>query len=103
MTATPSIDRAAEARDVLARLGVDATLLGDGGLTARTPISGKPIAQARGTTVAQAAETATAARKAFLAWREVPAPKRCELVRPRGEEPHAHNADLGRLVSINVG
>ena len=103
LTATPSIDRAAEARELLAKLGVDAALLGDSGLTARTPISGKPIARVRETPAAEATETIAAVRAAFLAWREVPAPKRGELVRLLGEELRAHKADLGRLVSIEVG
>ena len=103
MTATSSIDRPAEARDLLVKLGVDAALLGDGGLTARTPISGKPIARVREIAAAEAAETIAASRAAFLAWREVPAPKRGELVRLLGAELRAHKADLGRLVSIEVG
>src|SRR5690606_38160836 len=37
------------------------------------------------------------------AWRMVPAPRRGELVRLLGEELRAHKADLGRLVSIEVG
>jgi aldehyde dehydrogenase (NAD+) len=103
VTANPSIDRAAEARDLLAKLGVAAAQYGGGALTARTPISGRPIAQLRETTAAEARETIAGARQAFLAWRDVPAPKRGELVRLFGEELRAHKAELGRLVSIEVG
>ncbi len=37
------------------------------------------------------------------AWRMVPGPRRGELVRLLGEELRAHKAELGRLVSIEVG
>ena len=43
------------------------------------------------------------AQEGFQAWREVPAPRRGELVRLLGEELRAAKADLGRLVSIEVG
>ena len=40
---------------------------------------------------------------AFLAWRDVPAPKRGELVRRYGEALRLHRSDLGRLVSLEAG
>ena len=43
------------------------------------------------------------AAKAFLEWREVPAPRRGEFVRLLGEELRAAKADLGRLVTIEAG
>jgi aldehyde dehydrogenase (NAD+) len=45
----------------------------------------------------------TRAHAAFLAWREVPAPRRGELVRLLGEELRAAKADLGRLVTLEAG
>ena len=56
--------------------------------------------QARPATARKAIE---AAHTAFLAWRNVPAPKRGELVRLLGEELRANKEALGRLVSIEVG
>jgi len=103
VTEIPSTDRAAEARGLLDKLGVDASQRAGGSLTARTPISGAKIAQLRETSALEAAERIAGARKAFLAWRNVPAPKRGELVRLFGEELRAHKAELGRLVSIEVG
>jgi aldehyde dehydrogenase (NAD+) len=44
-----------------------------------------------------------AAERAFLAWREVPAPRRGELVRLFAEQLRQHKAALGRLVSIEAG
>src|SRR5262249_37512775 len=40
---------------------------------------------------------------AFLEWRNVPAPKRGELVRLFGEELRANKAALARLVSLEAG
>jgi aldehyde dehydrogenase (NAD+) len=99
----PSIDRAAEARDLLGALGVDPSLLSGGSLIARTPISGAPIGEVQETAAHAVAAAIAGAREAYLAWRDVPAPKRGELVRIFGEELRAHKAALGRLVSIEVG
>jgi aldehyde dehydrogenase (NAD+) len=41
--------------------------------------------------------------EAFHAWREIPAPKRGELVRLFGEELRAHKNELGRLVTLEAG
>ena len=43
------------------------------------------------------------AQSAFLAWREVPAPRRGELVRLLGEELRASKEALGALVTLEVG
>ena len=43
------------------------------------------------------------AQSAFLAWREVPAPRRGELVRLLGEELRASKEALGALVTFEVG
>jgi aldehyde dehydrogenase (NAD+) len=43
------------------------------------------------------------ARVAFEGWRNVPGPRRGELVRLFGDELRRHKANLGRLVSIEVG
>ena len=44
-----------------------------------------------------------AAAVAFAAWRDVPAPKRGELVRLFGEELRQHKDTLGRLVTLECG
>ena len=43
------------------------------------------------------------AQQQFLAWRDVPAPRRGELVRVFGERVRAHKNDLGRLISLETG
>lgn len=43
------------------------------------------------------------AQAAFLTWREVPAPKRGEIVRQIGEALRRHKEPLGKLVSVEMG
>jgi aldehyde dehydrogenase (NAD+) len=85
---------------LLSRLGVTLT---KGPLPAHSPITGEMLAQIAEDSPAIAIARIDAAHRAFRDWRTVPAPKRGELVRLWAEELRAHKADLGRLVSIEVG
>ncbi len=103
---TPVVQRAwvrDDALGILAKLGVDAAALSGGELAARSPITGEVIAALRPTGRAEAAAAIGRAAQAFLAWREVPAPRRGELVRLLGEELRAAKQELGRLVTIETG
>ena len=91
---------AADAHALLERLGVRAER---GDLVCTTPITGEEIARIRVHTAAEAAAAIDAAHAAFLAWRQVPAPRRGELVRLLGEELRAAKADLGALVTLEAG
>jgi aldehyde dehydrogenase (NAD+) len=97
------MDLKTETRDLLGRLGVPASALSGGSLPARSPITGETLAELPVTSPTNAAAAIDRADIAFRAWRAVPAPKRGELVRLLGEELRAAKADLGRLVSIEVG
>ncbi len=93
MTSTPALLRS---------LGLDpATLAGP--LTVRSPIDGSTLAQIAVHSRADADAAIARAHAAFLAWRNVPAPKRGELVRLFGEELRASKAALGELVALEVG
>ncbi len=92
-----------ETMEILARLGVKREALTGGDLTVNSPVTGEQIAALKTTTPAEASTMIDKADAAFRAWRMVPAPKRGELVRLLGEELRAAKADLGRLVSIEVG
>ncbi|WP_227751454.1 L-piperidine-6-carboxylate dehydrogenase [Tabrizicola oligotrophica] len=85
---------------LLARMGVTLT---SGALPAHSPITGERLAAIAENSAAEAGAAIDAAQAAFRQWRNVPAPKRGELVRLWAEELRAHKADLGRLVSIEVG
>jgi aldehyde dehydrogenase (NAD+) len=92
-----------ETASLLERLGVERNLLAGGDLPVRSPVTGEEIARLKTMSAAEVGRSIDVADEAFRAWRLVPAPKRGELVRLLGEELRAHKADLGRLVSIEVG
>ena len=99
----PDSKLAGEARRILAALGVDARRLKGADLVVRSPIDGRPLATLDEATVADAKAAIGRAHAAFLKWRSVPGPRRGELVRLLGEQLRAAKAELGRLVTIEVG
>jgi aldehyde dehydrogenase (NAD+) len=94
---------AADAAQVLERLGVRQELWTAGERAVRSPVTGEVIAHVQDTSPERMQATLEAAHTAFLAWRTVPAPRRGELVRLLGEELRAAKADLGRLVTLEAG
>ena len=79
-------------------------LEGDGPLNESvSPIDGKPIAKIRTASKTDYEIAVQAAQKAFPIWREVPAPKRGEIVRQIGNAVRERKEDLGRLVSMEMG
>src|SRR5271163_5301232 len=89
--------------DVLERAGLAAGELRGGSLSVRSPIDGAEIAWIGETRLSDMPVIIDGARAAFLAWREVPPPRRGELVRVLGEELRASKAALGALVTLEVG
>jgi aldehyde dehydrogenase (NAD+) len=94
---------ASEAAAVLERLGVRQELTTGGDRPVRSPVTGEVVAQVHDTSPEQVTAAIEAAHTAFLAWRNVPGPRRGELVRLLGEELRAAKADLGRLVTLEAG
>jgi aldehyde dehydrogenase (NAD+) len=92
-----------EVRSLLTQLGVPSEAYSSGNLTVHSPITGEPIAQVPRTTPAATAEAIRNAHDAYLEWRNVPAPKRGELIRLLGDELRAALPQLGRLVTIETG
>jgi aldehyde dehydrogenase (NAD+) len=103
MTTISAISIQEEVSLLLEKLGVRAESFTSGDLAVRTPITGEVIARVRQTTTGEADEAIATAHKAYLDWRSVPAPKRGELVRLLGEELRENLAELGRLVTIEMG
>ena len=95
------MSHAAEVADLLVSLNVARSAFTGGSLKVRSPIDGGEIG-ALPETADPAAEIARAAA-AFEHWRNVPAPRRGELVRLLGEELRIHKQALGRLVTLEVG
>ena len=89
--------------DILERLGLTAAALSGGSLSVRSPIDGAEIARIRETPADNMPGIIDRAHNAFLAWREVPAPRRGELVRLLAEELRASKEALGALVTLEVG
>ncbi|HXW75136.1 MAG TPA: aldehyde dehydrogenase family protein [Steroidobacteraceae bacterium] len=72
-------------------------------LNVRNPANGTLLAQVRPASAADYEHVLSSAASAAAAWREVPAPKRGEVVRLLGEELRRHKSDLGTLVSLENG
>lgn len=98
-----TLDLAKETAQLMAALGVPASRLTGGSLKVFSPVTGKEIATVAEDDAAATDAAIDRAHTAFLAWRNIPAPKRGELVRLLGEELRANKDALGRLVSIEVG
>ncbi|HLI11434.1 MAG TPA: aldehyde dehydrogenase family protein [Alphaproteobacteria bacterium] len=98
-----SVPGRADTGDLLRRLGVPDQAFSVGGLTVCSPINGAEIARVPTLDRAAMDRVVGEAQEAFHLWRDVPPPKRGELVRLLGEELRAHKAELGRLVSIEAG
>lgn len=92
-----------EASELLGRLGVAKSDYSGGTLASRSPIDGSELAKVRETPAKDVGAAIAAAHKAFLTWREVPAPKRGDLVRRFGDELRAHKADLARVITLETG
>src|ERR1700709_2567171 len=91
----------AEAADLLVSLGVARQAFTGGALAVRSPVDGSALGAVHETRD-PASEIARSAQ-AFQHWRNVPAPRRGELVRLLGEELRAHKQALGRLVALEIG
>ncbi|UVM58197.1 aldehyde dehydrogenase family protein [Pseudomonas sp. B21-012] len=89
--------------ELLTRLGVPESLYNGGTHAVFTPIDGSQIAALILEDKAAVTRRIDAAHGAFLRWRDVPAPRRGELVRLFGEVLRKHKAELGELVSIEAG
>ena len=88
---------------VLERCGIPASEHSGGTLSIRSPIDGSEIARLHETPIADIAAIIARSKIAFKAWRKVPAPVRGELVRLWGEELRAAKADIGHIISVEVG
>ncbi len=82
----------------------DGTWIGSGDpLDVISPIDGRKIATVTQATPDEYEQIAATAEKAFKSWRLEPAPKRGEVVRQLGNALREHKADLGALVTLEMG
>jgi aldehyde dehydrogenase (NAD+) len=74
-----------------------------GDVIARSPIDGAQIGRVAYDNATSVEKKIAASVVAFRAWRDVPAPRRGELVRLFGEELRANKDALGKLVTLEAG
>jgi aldehyde dehydrogenase (NAD+) len=89
--------------ELLTKLGIAPTAYTNGTMDSFTPLTGEKLAQLPEDTETSTKAAIATARTAFTKWRNVPAPRRGELVRLLGEELRAAKEDLGKMVSIEAG
>ena len=89
--------------EILAAAGLTQADLTGGSLHVQSPIDGAELARVNETRAEDMPAIITRSQAAFRQWREVPAPRRGELVRLLGEELRAAKAALGALVTLEVG
>jgi aldehyde dehydrogenase (NAD+) len=101
-------------QEILAQLGIEEVNSGasTGGKWFRTrgeridsisPVDGKLIASVNSASEADYEAVILKAQEAFKAWRQVPAPKRGEVVRQLAERIRFYKEPLGKLVSYEMG
>lgn len=72
-------------------------------ISSHSPVDGQLIGKVQLTTPEEYDQVVKKAQEAFLYWREVPAPKRGELIRKFGESLRKNKEALGKLVSYEMG
>jgi aldehyde dehydrogenase (NAD+) len=91
-----------EARELLGSMGIAIPAPREA-VAIASPIDESPMPAVPVSSVSDVGAAVAAAQRAFLAWREVPAPVRGELVRLFGQQLRTHKSALGRLVTLEVG
>ncbi|WP_027967688.1 aldehyde dehydrogenase family protein [Halomonas halocynthiae] len=88
---------------IMQRLGVTTEQYQQGDLEITSPINGQVIGKVVLESASAVDTRIIKAEQAFKLWRQVPAPRRGELVRLFGEQLRLHREDLGALVSHECG
>ncbi|RAR59499.1 delta-1-piperideine-6-carboxylate dehydrogenase [Onishia taeanensis] len=88
---------------IMQRLGVADALYQGGDYAVTSPTDGRELGRVTMEGGEQVLSRIDRAQAAFEAWRQVPAPRRGELVRLFGEQLRRHKEDLGSLVTLECG
>ena len=89
--------------DILAANGLQKAEITGGTLAVYTPIDGTEIARLKKHSADEVRAMIAEGARAFEVWRDVPAPRRGELVRLLGDELRVQKENLGRLVTLESG
>ena len=84
-------------------LGIDLTTFSSGDIPLFSPIDGGELGQISSHTAAETESILSKSEIAFKQWRQIPAPRRGELVRLLGEKLRHHKDRLGELVTLECG
>lgn len=101
-------------KEILARLGIKEQNCGTStgntwmetgaeAIVSYSPVNGQVVASVVSTSAEAYEQVIKKAQEAFVFWRDVPAPKRGEIVRQFGDALRRHKEDLGALVSYEMG
>ncbi|WP_109474588.1 aldehyde dehydrogenase family protein [Ornithinimicrobium cavernae] len=90
------------AHEAARRCGVDVAAV-SGDRPHRSPVNGESLGGVRWSEATEIDAAVQRSREAFLQWRTVPAPQRGAVIKRFGELLREHKADLGTLVSLEVG
>ncbi|ABO59573.1 aldehyde dehydrogenase family protein (plasmid) [Burkholderia vietnamiensis] len=91
-----------KASTILSDLGI-AHLAGAGDIEVRSPINGEVVGRVASQTVSDVDAALASAQEAYKAWRNVPAPRRGELVRLLGEKLREQKQALGSIITLETG
>ncbi|MDR3481849.1 MAG: aldehyde dehydrogenase family protein [Burkholderiaceae bacterium] len=89
--------------NLLHELGVDLASYQGQDLHSRSPVNGAVLASLHADKPEQVTAKIARAHAAFQTWRNLPAPRRGELVRLFGEELRLNKPALGKLVTLEAG
>ncbi len=92
-----------EFHETITALGVDPAAVAGAGVVVQTPIDGSVLATVAADTETTTGDAVSRAAAGFAVWRDVPAPRRGELIRLFGNELRQHKDVLGRLVTLESG
>lgn len=73
------------------------------GIKVTSPIDGQMLANLASNSPAEVSLAIERAQNRFLSWRDVPAPRRGELVRAFGETVRRHKSELGHIITLETG
>lgn len=91
-----------KASAILSELGIS-HLAEAGDIAVHSPINGELIGRVASRTVAEVDATLASAQKAYASWRNVPAPRRGELVRLLGNKLREQKHALGSIITLETG
>jgi aldehyde dehydrogenase (NAD+) len=87
----------------LKTLGIDLSTFTSGDLELTSPIDGSQLGHIKSHCATEVETILSNSERAFQQWRQVPAPRRGELVRLLGEKLRLHKQVLGELVTLENG